>query len=104
MTAPTKITFFSTLTPMVAAGVKTITIRDESESHYQPGSRVAVHQLETDDYVCDIVIDSVTPLAFEDINARHAEQEGMSLTDLKALILQIYPERPPLFVIDFHLA
>ena len=44
--APTQITFFEFLTPLVASGLKTITIRDISESHYQPGSQVEVFTLE----------------------------------------------------------
>ncbi|TOO01531.1 ASCH domain-containing protein, partial [Vibrio parahaemolyticus] len=35
---PTKITFFEFLTPLITSGQKTITIRDESESHYVPNT------------------------------------------------------------------
>ena len=70
---PTKITFFEFLTPLITAGKKTITIRDESESHYVPNTEVEVFTLETDRKVCDIKILSVAPLKFDDINEFHAE-------------------------------
>ncbi|HGP4957732.1 TPA: ASCH domain-containing protein, partial [Vibrio cholerae O1] len=38
MSISTQITFFEFLTPLVASGQKTITIRDKSESHYVPGT------------------------------------------------------------------
>lgn len=44
---PTKITFFEWLAPLIVSGNKTITIRDESESYYLPGSQVEVFTLET---------------------------------------------------------
>ncbi|MDF4782072.1 ASCH domain-containing protein, partial [Vibrio parahaemolyticus] len=61
---PTKITFFEFLTPLITSGKKTITIRDESESHYVPNTEVEVFTLETDRKVCDIKIRSVEPLHF----------------------------------------
>ncbi|TXY24296.1 ASCH domain-containing protein [Vibrio mimicus] len=100
---PTKITFFEFLTPLVASGAKTITIRDKSESHYVPGTRVEVFTLETDRKVCDIEIVSVEPLKFDDINEFHAEQEAIELPKLKSLIKEIYPNTNELFVITYQL-
>lgn len=105
MTAnPNKITFFEFLTPLIVAGNKTITIRDKSESHYVAGSRVEVFTLETNQKVCDIDIESVSPLMFEDINEFHAQQESLGLQELKDLIKEIYPDTDELFVIAFTLA
>ncbi|KOO09186.1 N(4)-acetylcytidine aminohydrolase [Vibrio hepatarius] len=101
--APTKITFFEFLTPLVASGNKTITIRDESESHYVPGSIVEVFTLETDKKVCEVKILSVEPLHFDDINEFHAEQEYIELPKLKQLIREIYPDTDTLFVISYEL-
>ncbi|HDZ0321647.1 TPA: ASCH domain-containing protein, partial [Vibrio cholerae O1] len=53
MSISTQITFFEFLTPLVASGQKTITIRDKSESHYVPGTRVEVFTLETQRKVCE---------------------------------------------------
>ncbi|GGP98869.1 N(4)-acetylcytidine aminohydrolase [Shewanella ulleungensis] len=100
---PTKMTFFEFLTPLVASGQKTITIRDSSESHYQPGTIVEVFTLETDVKVCDIVILAVEPLAFADINEFHATQESLPLDELKQLIHKVYPDQPRLFMISFSL-
>lgn len=103
MSAPTKITFFEFLTPLVASGKKTITIRDESEAHYVPGTQVEVYTLETDKKVCDVKILSVEPLHFDDINEFHAEQEYIELPKLKQLIREIYPNTDTLFVITYEL-
>ncbi|WP_447065783.1 N(4)-acetylcytidine aminohydrolase [Vibrio alginolyticus] len=100
---PTKITFFEFLTPLITSGKKTITIRDESESHYVPNTEVEVFTLETDRKVCDINIRSVEPLHFEDINEFHAEQEAIELPKLKQLIREIYPNTDTLFVIEYEL-
>ena len=103
MNAPSKITFFEFLTPLITSGKKTITIRDESESHYVPGSKVEVFTLETDQKVCNIRILSVKPLRFEDINQFHAEQEAIELPKLKQLIREIYPNTDSLFEISYEL-
>ncbi|EJL6746874.1 MULTISPECIES: N(4)-acetylcytidine aminohydrolase [Vibrio] len=100
---PTKITFFEFLTPLITSGKKTITIRDESESHYVPNTEVEVFTLETDRKVCDIKIRSVEPLHFEGINEFHAEQEAIELPKLKQLIREIYPNTDTLFVIEYEL-
>ncbi|GLR05600.1 N(4)-acetylcytidine aminohydrolase [Vibrio hyugaensis] len=100
---PTKITFFEFLTPLITAGKKTITIRDESENHYVPNTEVEVFTLETDRKVCDIKILSVEPLSFDDINEFHAEQEAIELPKLKELIREIYPNIDELYVIEYEL-
>ena len=97
-----KITFFSFLMPSITAGEKTITIRDETERNYEPGSVVGVFTLETDRKVCDIRIESVEPLRFEDIGEFHARQESMELGELKRLIREIYPDTDSLYMISFN--
>ena len=100
---PTKITFFDFLMPSIVAGNKTITIRDKSESHYVVGTDVEVFTLETNLKVCDITIESVKAINFDDINEFHAQQEFMELQKLKDLIKQIYPNTNELFVLGFRL-
>ncbi|MDW6002249.1 N(4)-acetylcytidine aminohydrolase [Vibrio mangrovi] len=104
LTIPTKITFFEFLTPFVAAGLKTITIRDRSESHYVVGSQVEVFTLETNQKVCDIEIVAVEPIRFDEINQYHARQEHLELPRLKALIREVYPDTDELFVVTFTLS
>lgn len=100
---PTKITFFEFLTPLVASGAKTITIRDKSESHYVPGTQVEVFTLETDQKVCEIEILAVEPLKFDEISQFHAEQEALELSKLKSLIKEVYPNTDELFMITYQL-
>ncbi len=103
MPAPKKITFFEFLTPLITSGKKTITIRDESESHYVPGTQVEVFTLETDQKVCEIKILAVEPLKFEEIGEFHAEQESIELPRLKELIKEIYPNTDELYMITYEL-
>ncbi|WP_133405750.1 N(4)-acetylcytidine aminohydrolase [Parashewanella tropica] len=103
MSVPTQITFFEKLCPLVASGLKTITIRDESENNYQPNSVVEVYTLETNLKVCEIRILSVEPLKFEQINEFHAKQEALPLGELKTLIKDVYPSTNDLFMIKFEL-
>ena len=103
MNAPSKITFFEFLTPLIKTGQKTITIRDASEADYVPGSNVSVYTLETNEKVCNIRILSVQPLSFDDISQHHAEQEAMDLDRLKTLIREIYPNTDSLFEIRYEL-
>ena len=77
----------------MGSGAKTITIRDGSENHYVAGLQVEVFTLETHQKVCDITIFSVEPLAFDDINAFHAQQESLPLDELKQIIQQVYPNQ-----------
>ncbi len=100
---PTKITFFEFLVPLITSGKKTITIRDEAESHYVPNTEVEVFTLETDRKVCDIRILAVEPLHFDEINEFHAQQEAMELPKLKQLIREIYPDLDNLFLIEYEL-
>lgn len=101
--APTTISFFEFLTPLINTGKKTITIRDKTENDYVAGSQVKVIALETNEKVCDIKIESIKPIRFNEINDFHAQQEAMSLAALQKLIKQIYPNTDELFVITFQL-
>ena len=101
--APTKITFFTRFEATILSGDKTITIRDDSERHYVPNTTVAVHTLETDRYFCDIKILSVEAVNFDELNEFHAQQEHMSLAELKQIIRDIYPDTNELYVISYQL-
>ena len=101
--APTKISFFEFLTPLISSGKKTITIRDKTENNYVVGSQVEVVTLEANQTVCDIKIESVKPIQFNEINEFHADQEAMSLPTLQKLIKEIYPNTDELFVITYKL-
>ncbi|WP_394147897.1 N(4)-acetylcytidine aminohydrolase [Shewanella atlantica] len=98
-----KITFYQRFEKDILSGAKTITLRDESESHFRAGQAVTVSTYETDRWFCDVMIDSVERIKFDDLNAIHAEQENMTLSELKAVITEIYGEIETLWMISFHL-
>lgn len=101
--APTDITFFQRFEADILAGKKTITIRDESEKHFQTNTIVSVSTFEHNRWFCDVLIKNVEPIDFDDLAEVHAEQENMSLTQLRAVIKEIYPNQQHFYVISFEL-
>lgn len=98
-----KITFFSRFEADILSGKKTITIRDKSESYFQPNQELAVFTNETDRFFTNIKVLSVTPIHYDELNEQHAKQENMSLAELKQVIREIYPNDNAFFVIEFML-
>ncbi|MGY3902249.1 N(4)-acetylcytidine aminohydrolase [Aeromonas lusitana] len=96
-------TFFSRFVDDIQAGRKTITIRDESEAHWQPGQRLSLFTNPEHQPFGAIEVLTVTPVAFDALSDEHARQENMTLAELKQVIRDIYPELPPLYVIEFKL-
>ncbi|SMG30358.1 N(4)-acetylcytidine aminohydrolase [Cedecea sp. NFIX57] len=97
------ITFFRRFEHDITAGLKTITLRDSSESHFQPGQRLRVGRYEDDVYFCTIDVISVTPVLLDDLDEEHARQENMTLAKLKQVIGEIYPGLNALYEISFRL-
>ena len=100
----TTMTFFERFEADILSGKKTITIRDASEKDYQPESVVQVSTYEHNRWFCQLKIESITPIRFNDLNNFHAAQENMTLCQLKAVIAEIYPNIDQLFVIKYSLA
>lgn len=98
-----KITFFSRFEADILSGKKTITIRDKSESYFQPNQELAVFTNETDRFFANIKVLSVTPIHYDELNEQHAKQENMNLAELKQVIREIYPNDNAFFVIEFIL-
>lgn len=100
---PTEMIFFERFEHDIVAGKKTITIRDEAESHFVPGSRVKVVTYEEGRVFCELDIVSVEPVLLDNLTSVHAEQENMTLDQLKAVIEEIYPGVQQLYVVSFKL-
>ncbi|CAM3714170.1 N(4)-acetylcytidine aminohydrolase [Parendozoicomonas haliclonae] len=98
-----KMTFFERFEADILSGKKTITIRDEAEKGYVPGSVVQVSTYEDDRWFCELKILSVTPIKFSELTEFHAEQENMTLPQLKDVIQEIYPGIESLYVIQYQL-
>ncbi|WP_299019671.1 N(4)-acetylcytidine aminohydrolase [uncultured Photobacterium sp.] len=103
MTALTTMTFFERFEADILANKKTITIRDESERNYEPGTIVHVSTFEDGREFCHLEILSVKPILFDELSDFHAEQENMSLPVLKEVIQEIYPGIKQLYVISYKL-
>ena len=98
-----EMTFFERFEADILAGKKMITIRDESEKDYTPGSIVQVSTFEDNRWFCALKIELVQPIQFDDLTAFHAAQENMTLQELKQVIRDIYPNTHDFFVIKYHL-
>lgn len=97
------ITFFERFEADIVAGKKVITIRDDSEKDYQTGDVVRVATFEDNRYFCTIEIESVKPVGFSQLTEFHAQQENMTLPELKQVIEEIYPGIEALYVLTFHI-
>ncbi|HEY1845300.1 MAG TPA: N(4)-acetylcytidine aminohydrolase [Buttiauxella sp.] len=97
-----EITFFQRFEADILADRKTITLRDEAESHFRPGQRLRVGRYEDDVYFCTIEVKSVEPVLLNELTLEHARQENMTLTQLKEVIGEIYPGLNELHVISFE--
>lgn len=98
-----EITFFERFEADILSGKKTITIRDESEKDYLSGSVVDVSTFEEGRWFCQLKIMSVKPIAFDDLTELHAQQENLTLLELKSIIREIYPNTNELFIIEYQL-
>ncbi|EMU80419.1 hypothetical protein ECMP0210175_3269 [Escherichia coli MP021017.5] len=98
---PNDITFFQRFQDDILAGRKTIPIRDESESHFKTGDVLRVGRFEDDGYFCTIEVTATSTVTLDTLTEKHAEQENMTLTELKKVIADIYPGQTQFYVIEF---
>lgn len=96
------ITFFSRFQEDILAGLKTITLRDSSESHFKPGDILRVGRYEDDRYFCTIEVLTTSTVSLDKLTEQHARQENMSLNQLKRVITEIYPQETNYCVIEFR--
>ncbi|WP_156136258.1 N(4)-acetylcytidine aminohydrolase [Photobacterium gaetbulicola] len=95
--------FLSRFEEDILAGKKTITIRDEADSHYEVGSRVNGVIYEESRVFCQLDITGVEPVSIDALNQSHAERENMPLSVLKDVLEEIYPKTRDLYVVSFQL-
>ena len=99
---PNNITFFQRFQDDILAGRKTITIRDAAESHFKAGDVLRVGRYEDDGYFCTIRVVATSTVTLDTLNERHAQQENMTLPQLREVIAEIYPEEKLCYVIEFE--
>lgn len=99
---PNNITFFQRFQADILAGRKTITIRDAAESHFKAGDVLRVGRYEDDGYFCTIRVVATSTVTLDTLNERHAQQENMTLPQLREVIAEIYPEEKLFYVIEFE--
>jgi len=97
------ITFFERFEANILSGMKTITIRDESEKDYSLNSIVEVSTYEDSRWFCALKIKDVQAIKLSHLSDFHAKQENMTLSELKAVIQNIYPNVKSLYVISYEM-
>ena len=97
-----EMTFFERFEADILSGKKTITIRNETERDFIPNTEVQVSTFESHRWFCAVNIISITPITFDGLNSWHAEQENMTLNELKAVIREIYPTDNEFYVIEYQ--
>ena len=99
---PNDITFFQRFQDDILAGRKTITLRDAAESHFKTGDVLRVGRYEDDGYFCTIRVVATSTVTLDTLSELHAQQENMTLTQLREVIADIYPEEKQFYVIEFE--
>ncbi len=99
---PNNITFFQRFQDDILAGRKTITIRDAAESHFKAGDVLRVGRYEDDGYFCTIRVVATSTVTLDTLSELHAQQENMTLAQLREVIAEIYPEEKQFYVIEFE--
>ncbi|MDR6616180.1 hypothetical protein SB6415_04079 [Klebsiella pasteurii] len=99
---PNNITFFQRFQDDILAGRKTITLRDAAESHFKAGDVLRVGRYEDDGYFCTIRVVATSTVTLDMLSERHAQQENMTLAQLREVIAEIYPEEKQFYVIEFE--
>ncbi|MEQ0005318.1 N(4)-acetylcytidine aminohydrolase [Klebsiella sp. GG_Kp146] len=97
------ITFFQRFQEDILAGRKTITIRDAAESHFKPGDVLRVGRYEDNGYFCTIAVTvtATSTVTLDTLTDQHAQQENMTLGQLRQVISDIYPGENQFYVIEF---
>ena len=99
---PNNITFFQRFQDDILAGRKTITLRDAAESHFKAGDVLRVGRYEDDGYFCTIRVVATSTVTLDTLTELHAQQENMTLAQLREVIAEIYPEEKQFYVIEFE--
>ena len=100
---PNDITFYQRFEADILAGLKTITIRDKSESHFKAGDILRVGRFEDNQYFCTIEVLSVLLITLDELTEQHAAQENMGLEELKEVIREIYSNQEKFYLINFKI-
>ncbi len=98
------ITFYSWFSHDIRAGLKTITIRDKSESDYYSRERLKAYTNPENEFIAELDVIAVTPVQLSDLSEIHGKQENMSLSELRQVIRDIYPDESEFYIIEFCVA
>lgn len=96
------ITFYRHFGPDILEGRKTITLRDQYESHFHAGQQLKAGYQDNQGYFATLEVIGVTPVLWSQLTEEHAQQENMTLAESKQVISGIYPGTEQLYMIRFR--
>ncbi|MDH8437512.1 N(4)-acetylcytidine aminohydrolase [Klebsiella pneumoniae] len=70
-------------------------------SHFKPGDVLRVGRYEDDGYFCTIAVTATSTVTLDTLTEQHAQQENMTLGQLRQVISDIYPGESQFYVIEF---
>ncbi|MBO2029731.1 ASCH domain-containing protein [Klebsiella pneumoniae] len=91
---------FSAFSGRHLAGRKTITIRDAAESHLSPAMCCALGAMKMT-AICTIAVTATSTVTLDTLTEQHAQQENMTLRQLRQVISDIYHGESQFYVIEF---
>ncbi|VTN29586.1 ASCH domain [Klebsiella pneumoniae] len=67
----------------------------------KPGDVLRVGRYEDDGYFCTIAVTATSTVTLDTLTEQHAQQENMTLGQLRQVISDIYPGESQFYVIEF---
>ncbi len=67
----------------------------------QPNDITFFQRFQDDGYFCTIEVVGTSTVTLDTLTEKHAQQENMTLEELKQVIAEIYPDQTQFYVIDF---
>lgn len=98
---PNDITFFNVSRMTFWLGVKPSPSATSLNRTSKTGDVLRVGRFEDDGYFCTIEVTATSTVTLDTLTEKHAEQENMTLTELKKVIADIYPDQTQFYVIEF---
>ena len=70
--------------------------------NHKTGDVLRVGRYEDDGYFCTIRVVATSTVTLDTLSELHAQQENMTLAQLREVIAEIYPEEKQFYVIEFE--
>ncbi len=101
MPTPATLSFYQRFEADIVAGLKTITLRDDTCRDLVTGDRLLVTSVPSGRVFGVIEVRATSLVAVTQLDESHARQENMTLAELRAVLQDIYPGLTTLHAVTF---